>query len=79
MNFKANPHNHFKEKHGWHGGPWDRGVADSYYRRAPSPHKYPNGTAREPRVVLTDDEEIQAYWAGYDDNERYGDHKDWGS
>ena len=27
-----------------HGGPWDRGSADSYYRRGANPHYYTGGS-----------------------------------
>lgn len=64
----------------YHGGPFDRGSADSYYWRARSPHKYPNGTGNAPRIEREDmtDEEVKAYYAGYDWNEEWGDKKDWG-
>jgi hypothetical protein len=63
-----------------HGGAWDRGSADSYYNRGYDPHLYPNGTYNEPRIGLKDmtAEEITAYTAGFDDNEQFGDKKDWG-
>ncbi len=62
-----------------HGGPFDRGSADSYYRRGAKPHYYPGDTGRgepitEERMTK---EEIEAYYAGYDWNERYGDKKNW--
>ena len=61
-----------------HGGPWDRGSADSYYRRAPHPHYFVGGTHMSEEV--TEDqmtaEEIAAYWAGYEYNERLGDFKE---
>jgi len=62
-----------------HGSPFDRGSADSYYGRFPSPHKYPNGTGRAPRVDTYDMslQEIKAYYAGYEQNEEYGDKKSW--
>jgi hypothetical protein len=63
----------------WHGSPYDRGCADAWYGRAPSPHKYPNGTYKGERVTLTDPEELEAYTAGYE--ETYADptmRKDWG-
>jgi hypothetical protein len=60
-----------------HGSPYDRGRADSWYQRGKNPHKYPEGTGRGERVEDLTPEEIEAYNAGYDDNERYGDHKEW--
>lgn len=62
-----------------HGGPFDRGAADSYYNRGAKPHWYPEGTyngeiVTEERMTA---EEIQAYYAGYDYNEQYGDKKQW--
>ena len=63
-----------------HGGPYDRGAADSYYGRGFTPHYYKAGTMTSDRVELKDmtQDEIDAYNAGFDDNERAGDHKDWG-
>jgi hypothetical protein len=63
-----------------HGNPFDRGSADSYYGRGAKPHWYPEGTGHgeaitEERMTA---EEIEAYYAGYDYNEQYGDKKDWG-
>jgi hypothetical protein len=61
-----------------HGGCYDRGSADSYYRRPPNPHKYPMGTYNgDPVTELTADE-VAAYMKGYMDNEQSGDFKDWG-
>lgn len=67
-------------KYDYHGGPFDRGSADSYYWRARSPHYYPNGTGNAPRIEFKDmtEEEREAYEAGYDWNEEMGDKKDWG-
>ena len=64
-----------------HGGPWDRGVADSYYHRAFDPHYFVGETYMSDKVVLANmtAEEITAYTAGYNWNEYYGDKKDWGS
>lgn len=63
-----------------HGGPFDRGAADSYYHRPYDPHYYVEGTSTSPRVGLADmtAEEIVAYTAGYRYNEQHGDKKDWG-
>lgn len=54
-----------------HGGPYDRGSADSYYRRGRKPHYYVGDTynsdiVTEDRMTL---EEIEAYHKGFDDNE----------
>jgi hypothetical protein len=62
-----------------HGGPYDRGGADSYYRRGRNPHFYRGATAQSERVTAKDmtPDEIEAYNAGYDDNEEAGSFKDW--
>lgn len=62
-----------------HGGPYDRGTADSYYGRGYNPHYYKGDTGTSERVMaknMTMDE-IAAYAAGYEDNEESGDRKDW--
>jgi hypothetical protein len=63
-----------------HGGPWDRGVSDSYYHRGYTPHYYTGDTSISPRVELAEmtSDEITAYAAGYAWNESFGDKKDWG-
>ena len=62
-----------------HGGPYDRGMADSYYRRTYNPHHYVAGTGSSPRVPLArmTPDEVVAYQAGYEDNEDAGDYKEW--
>lgn len=62
-----------------HGSPYDRGAADSWYRRSPVPHYWPNGTGHGQRVERADmtEEQISEYWRGYHDNEASGDHKEW--
>ena len=62
-----------------HGGPFDRGSADSWYGRFPSPHKYPNGTGNKPRIEGHDMTlaEMKAYYKGYDYNEQFGGKKDY--
>ena len=62
-----------------HGGAYDRGVMDSYYRRGFSPHYYTGDSFNSTRIDLVDMsvEEILAYTQGYDDNERDGNHKEW--
>lgn len=59
------------------GGPFDRGAADSYYRRPRAPHKYPDGTYNGERITDLTEEEREAYHAGFDDNEESGSFKDW--
>jgi hypothetical protein len=63
-----------------HGGPYDRGSADSYYRRGFTPHYYTGATYQSDRVELADmtPEEITAYTKGYNENEESGNFKDWG-
>jgi hypothetical protein len=62
-----------------HGGPFDRGAADSYYGRAPRPHYFVGDTYSSDEVTRDQmtREEREAYHAGYDYNEEMGDKKDW--
>jgi hypothetical protein len=62
-----------------HGGAFDRGSADSYYGRPRMPHFYVDGTGTSERIdqsAMTPTE-IQAYFAGYQYNEQFGDKKNW--
>lgn len=62
-----------------HGGPYNRGTADSYYNRGFCPHYYVGdtyGSERVERDQMTA-EEIAAYTAGYDENQAAGDFKEW--
>lgn len=63
-----------------HGGPYDRGTADSYYGRSMNPHYYVGSTYNSRRIELNEmtKEEIEAYRKGYEDNETFGEYKDWG-
>lgn len=63
-----------------HGGPFDRGSADSYYHRPRNPHFYVEGTGTSDRIDQSQmsPAEVQAYLAGYQYNEQFGDKKDWG-
>lgn len=60
-----------------HGGAWDRGSADSYYRRPYKPHKYVAGTMTSEKVVSLSAADLEAYKAGWQDNEALGDFKQW--
>ena len=62
-----------------HGSPYDRGTADSYYGRPRQPHYFLGDSYSTPRIgrwEMTDDE-VEAYHAGYDDNEDSGDKKEY--
>ena len=62
-----------------HGGPFDRGAADSYYRRGASPHFFSGSTYISSLIDsggMTDDE-LEAYHAGYRYNQEQGDYKEW--
>jgi hypothetical protein len=62
-----------------HGGPYDRGSADCYYRRDFDPHWYPEGTGNGPRIKIEKGTpEWDAYNAGWDYQVLCGDFKDWG-
>jgi hypothetical protein len=61
------------------GGPFDRGGADSWYDRGRRPHYFKGqsyASEEVPESQMTP-EEIEAYLAGYDDNEASGGKKDW--
>ncbi len=60
-----------------HGGPWDRGSADSYYKRERSPHYFLKGTHNSPMVPTEKmtEKQIEAYNAGFDFNEAAGNFK----
>ena len=62
-----------------HGGPFDRGSADNYYRRPFDPHYYVGGTGMSDRVEKDKmtAEELEAYTAGFKWNEKFGDKKDY--
>ena len=60
-----------------HGSPFDRGSADSYYGRRRLPHKGGVGGASGPRIEELTADEVIAYHAGYDENEKSGDKKNW--
>tara|TARA_B100000941_G_scaffold228398_1_gene170720 strand:+ start:877 stop:1086 length:210 start_codon:yes stop_codon:yes gene_type:complete len=62
-----------------HGGPFDRGGADSWYKRTPEPHYYVGNTYNSKRVEVEDmtDQEIRQYWLGYDENQRFGTFKEY--
>jgi hypothetical protein len=61
-----------------HGSFFDRGSADSYYHRPRNPHRGGVGGMSGPRIEAKTEAEFEAYHAGYDFNEEYGDKKDWG-
>lgn len=61
-----------------HGSYFDRGAADSYYGRGRRPHRGGVGGMSGPEILATEAADVEAYNAGYDWNEQYGDKKDWG-
>ena len=60
-----------------HGSFFDRGTSDSYYGRNRDPHRGGVGGISGPRIDATNIADIEAYLAGYDYNEEYGDRKSW--
>jgi hypothetical protein len=62
-----------------HGGAYDRGSADYYYGRGRDPHYYVGDSLMSDRVDLDemDEEEVDAYDAGYANAESFGDRKNW--
>ena len=68
-----------KEYNNRHGGPFDRGAADSYYQRGINPHYYVGATYMSDKVELDDmnAEDIKDYFAGYKYQEESGIFKEW--
>jgi len=63
-----------------HGGPFDRGMADSYYRRGRFPHFYvgATGTSELLEEEQMSEAELNAYHAGFSYNENVEqDYKEW--
>jgi len=62
-----------------HGGPFDRGSADSYYGRGYTPHYFVGPTHQSQKIEREQmtDADKEAYKAGYDWNEQWGDKKNW--
>jgi hypothetical protein len=62
-----------------HGGPFDRGSADSWYSRGIDPHYYVGDTHTTTRIDLVDmsKKEIEDYIAGYNYNEELGGKKEY--
>jgi hypothetical protein len=60
-----------------HGGAYDRGAADSYYRRPFNPHYFVGGTYLSDKVTNLTPAEVADYTKGWNDNEASGDHKEW--
>ena len=62
-----------------HGGPFDRGSADSYYGRIKDPHYYVGDTGFTHRVdqARMTTTELAEYDAGYEWNEEMDNKKEW--
>ena len=62
-----------------HGGPFDRGSADSWYSREREPHYYVGETGMSTRLEEVDmsEKEVADYNAGYEYNEQFGGKKDY--
>ena len=62
-----------------HGGPYDRGTADSYYGREYNPHYFVGDSYNSPKIELAQmtTQEIVAYTVGYANNEADGDKKEY--
>ena len=61
-----------------HGGPFDRGSADSWYSRPHNPHYFEGGTYEsDPIYPPIGSAEYDAYFAGYEYNEKFGGKKEW--
>ena len=63
-----------------HGGPYDRGAADSYYQRGFRPHYFVGDTYNSEEIQQSEMtlQECEEYAKGYSDNQASGNFKDWG-
>lgn len=62
-----------------HGGPFDRGSADSWYSRPFRPHFFTDATYQSDEIEerFMTKAQIADYTAGYEFNEQFGDKKAW--
>lgn len=62
-----------------HGGPYDRGAADSYYRRPFRPHYFVGETYMSDEIQQSEMtlEEIKEYTRGWQDNQDSQNFKDY--
>ena len=61
-----------------HGGPYDRGSADAWYRRGFRPHYYEGNTYITKEILIKKGTtEYDAYEAGYKDQVATGECKNW--
>ena len=61
-----------------HGGPYNRGSSDAYYRRPFDPHYWTNGTGGNGRINIEEGTpEYEAYRQGYYDQALRGLFKDY--
>ncbi len=62
-----------------HGGPFDRGTADSWYSRGENPHYFVGGTYMSTKVEKADmtEQDLADYMAGYEYNEKFGSKKEY--
>ena len=59
-----------------HGGPYDRGSADSYYGRPFRPHYFVGATYQSKEIAIpVGTDEYEAYKAGFYENEASGSFK----
>jgi hypothetical protein len=62
-----------------YGGPFDRGLSDSYYHRGRIPHYYLGDSYQSEHIVWfrMTEQQVVDYNAGYDWNEQFGDKKEY--
>lgn len=61
-----------------HGGPYDRGSADAWYRRGFRPHYFKGASYNTEEILIEKGTpEYDAYAAGYKDQVDTGERKDW--
>ena len=58
-----------------HGGPYDRGSADAYYRRPANPHYYEGPTRATQAIFEMTDQQVKEYNTGYRDQVASGSFK----
>lgn len=59
-----------------HGGPFDRGMADYYYRRPCRPHYFEAATYMSSKIIpMKESPEWHEYMCGYQEGAAWGDRK----